>query len=262
MKNWNLKHFLNFFKEFWGFLAFGVWALILGLILVPKSIVTIPISMKLGLITILVLYTIAVLKYADKSADKYFKQKEEAKNKRLQELKVQDKYYIDLVNKHVNEELNKFKDKSQNFNIDTSLEYLIYFSDEVDWISRNKSVEKPDSFILASCLMYSLLSRPVVTITSKDSEYVKSHILAINLYIAMNCVFEIISEPITYSKKNGVWVEEKHPKVNIGIQNGIIKNSDLYLKIFSTVYHDEFSKKRTSIMQFSNLLHLIYLNCQ
>lgn len=262
MKSWNFKHFLNFFKEFWVFFAYGLWTFILGLTLVPKSLVPIPIYMRLCFIAILVLSAIAVLNYADKLTDKHLKQQEEAKNKRLQELKVQDKYYIDLVNKHVNEKMNKFKDKSQNFNIDTSLEYLIYFSDEVNRISQTKIEGKPDSFILASCLMYSLISRPVITIPSKDSEYVKYHILAINIDIAMNCVFEIISEPITYSEKNGVWLEEKHPKVNISIQNGIIKDSDLCLRIFNTVYHDELSKKRTSIMQFSNLLYLIYLNCQ
>lgn len=253
MKNWNLKHFLNFFKEFWGFFAFGVWSFIFSLTLIPQSRVPIPISMRLCLITILVLYTIAVLNYAGKLTDKHLKQQEEAKNKRLQELKVQYKYYIDLVNKHVNEKMNKFKDKSQNFNIDTSLEYLIYFSDEVNRISQTKIRGKLDSFTLASCLMYSLISRPVITIPSKDKEYVKSYILAINLDIATNCVFEIISEPITYSEKNGVWVEEKHPKVNIDIQNR---------SIFRTVYCDELANKRTSIMQFSNLLHLIYLNCQ
>ena len=262
MKKWNFKHFLNYFKKFWGFFAFGVWSVIFSLTLIPQSRVPIPISMRLCLIAILVVYTIAVLKYEDKSADKHLKQQEEAKNKRLQELKVQYKYYIDLVNKHVNEKMNEFKDKSQNFNIDTSLEYLIYFSDEVNRISKTKIGGKLDSFTLASCLMYSLISHPVITIPSKDREYVKSYILAINLDIATNCVFEIISEPITYSEKNGVWVEEKHPKVNISIQNGIIKDSDLCLRIFNTVYHDELSNKRTSIMQFSNLLHLIYLNCQ
>lgn len=66
--------------------------------------------MRLGLITILVLYTIAVLNYAGKLTDKHLKQQEETKSKRLQELKVQDKYYIELVNKHVNEKMNEFKE--------------------------------------------------------------------------------------------------------------------------------------------------------
>lgn len=73
--------------------------------------------------------------------------------------------------------------------------------------------------------------------------------------------FEIISEPSTYYQDNFFWLEEKHPKVNIVVPNGLIKNSDLYQRIISTIYHDDLGDKRTSIMQFSNLLHLIYLNC-
>ena len=71
----------------------------------------------------------------------------------------------------------------------------------------------------------------------------------------------IISEPTTYYEDNkGLWVEEKHPKVNM-VPKGIIKNSELYERIRSTIYHDEMNDNRTSIMQFSNLLHLVYLNC-
>ena len=191
------------------------------------------------------------------------KQIEENKNKRLQELKTQDKYYIDLVDRHVKETLNKFKNESLNVDIDTSLAYLISFSDKVNWICKTRINGKPDSFIIASCLMYSLISHPVITVNkSEDSEYLEIIRFSINMDVVMSCVFEIISEPSTYFEDNGIWVEEKHPKVNISVPNGLIKNSELYQRILNAIYRDELSDNRTSIMQFSNLPHLIYLNCQ
>ena len=77
----------------------------------------------------------------------------------------------------------------------------------------------------------------------------------------MRCAFKIIEEPITYYKdSNEIFVEQKHPKVNNLAVKGIIKDSELCDRIIKTVYNDEYLEKRTSVMQFSNLLHLIYLN--
>ena len=111
--------------------------------------------------------------------------------------------------------------------------------------------------------MYSLISHSVIKVNKTgEHKYEESLILSINMNVAMKCVFEIISEPITYYEDNGIWVEEKHPKVNINVPIGIIKNNELYQRIFHAIYWDEVSGNRTSIMQFSNLLHLIYLSCQ
>lgn len=265
MKKRKLK---QFFKENWGWFAFVIWLLLVsGTISTVMATILysldISIWINLSLVAICVLYTIAGLVLISKSADKDEKRRAEAKNKRLQELKVQDKYYIDLVDRHVKETLSKFKDTSLSVDIDTSLEYLISFSNKVNWICNTRIIGKPDSFIIASCLMYSLISHPVITVNkSDDSEYLQSIRFSINMDVVMSCVFEIISEPSTYFEDNGIWVEEKHPKVNISVPNGLIKNSELYQRILNSIYRDELSDSRTSIMQFSNLLHLIYLNCQ
>ena len=162
------------------------------------------------------------------------------------------------------ETLNKFeKELLSAFEINTSLEYLISFDDYKEWICRNRIIGKPDSFIIASCLMYSLIDHPIITTKGTEEitelEDIKFTII---LDIAMNCALQIISEPSTYYQDNFFWVEEKHPKVNIVVPKGLIKNSDLYQRIIGTIYRDDLGDKRTSIMQFSNLLHLIYLNCQ
>lgn len=242
------RDFKQFFKENWGWFAFLIcihfcvslfYAHIIFEVLLYPTII--------GLV---------LINYKDK------KQRAEDKHKKLQELKTQNKYYIDLVDRHVKETSDMFN--TLNVDIDASLEYLISFSNKVNWICDSGIVVgTPDSFIIATCLMYSLISHPVITVNkSEDSEYLQDFRFSINMHVAMSCVFEIISEPSTYFKDNDVWIEEKHPKVNISVPNGLIKNSELYQRILNSIYRDELSHNRTSIMQFANLLHLIYLNCQ
>ena len=257
------RKFNQFFKEYLGLFAIAIWMLLLCMTIAGFITENFPIWLKLSLFLIFILYTKYGSTLLSKYVDKQEKQKEESRNRRIQELKVQNKYYIDLVNRNIKDILKKFKNESLNISIDTSLEYLISFSNYLNWICDTRIVGKPDSFIIASCLMYSLKSNPVITINESDSnEYLESTVYSINLDIAMSCVLEIISEPITYFADNGIWVEDKHPKVNIVVHNGLIKNSELYKRILNTIYHDELSDVITSIMQFSNLLHLIYLNCQ
>lgn len=260
MKKGNLK---QFFKENWGWFAFVIWLFlisgIIGYLFEVHSIGT-----KITLIAVCVIYTVAGLAMMAKAGAKWEKQEAETKQKRLLELEERYKYYIDLVNAQVQETSNKFgKELLSAFEINTSLEYLISFEDYKEWICRNRIVGKPDSFIIASCLMYSLIDHPIITTKGTEEitelEDIKFSII---LDIAMNCAFQIISEPSTYYQDNFFWVEEKHPKVNIVVPNGLIKNSDLYQRIIGTIYRDDLGDKRTSIMQFSNLLHLIYLNCQ
>lgn len=260
MKKGNLK---QFFKEILGWFAFGIWLFLIsgtiGYLLEGQSIGT-----KITLIAVSVIYTVAGLAMMAKAGAKWEKQEAETKQKRLLELEERYKYYIGLVNSQVQETLNKLeKELLCTFEINTSLEYLISFDDYKEWICRNRIVGKPDSFIIASCLMYSLIDHPIIAIKgTEEIEDLEGIKFSINLDIAMNCAFKIISEPSTYYQDNFFWLEEKYPKVNIVVPNGLIKNSDLYQRIVSTIYHDDLENKRTSIMQFSNLLHLIYLNCQ
>lgn len=253
MKKRNLK---QFFKENWEWFALILWTL-LTFACITYGIVGNSLRMKLGLAVICLLYPIAgiMILYIIYIVAK---RKTGNINKTLQELKNQDKYYVDLVDRHVKETLNKFIMELINVDIYTSLEYLISFSNNVNWICNTRIVGPPDSFIIASCLMDSLIRNPVIKIYDVDhNAYLKDMQFSINVNIAMSCVFEIISEPSTYFEDNGIWMEEKHPKVNIVVPNGIIKNSELYERIINTIYHEEIT-----IMEFSNLLHLIYLNCQ
>lgn len=257
------RNFKQFFKGFLGCFSFVIW-----LFLISGTIVNLieihSIGTKITFIAVSVIYTVAGLAMIVRTAAKWEKQEVETKQKRLLELEERYKYYIDLVNVQVQETLNKFeKEWLSAFEINTSLEYLISFEDYKEWICKNRIVGKPDSFIIASCLMYSLIDHPIIT--AKETEKITELEIIkfnINLDIAMNCAFQLISEPITYYEDNLIWVEEKHPKVSIVVPEGLIKNSNLYQRIINAVYRDDLRHKRTSIMQFLNLLHLIYLNCQ
>ena len=129
MKKRKLK---QFFKENCGWLAFVLWLLLASTIF-AFSTGGFPVQLKFSLFCILytvIGVTIIVLTF--KSVDKAEKQRMENNDKRLQELKTQNKYYIDLVDRHVKETLNKFKDEFL-VDVDTSFEYLISFSDKVNW---------------------------------------------------------------------------------------------------------------------------------
>lgn len=262
MKKGNLKQFFK--ANCWVF-AFGIW-----LFLISGTIIYLfegrSIGTKITPLAVSVIYTIVGIAMMVKAGAKLEKQKAEAKEKRLLELEEQYKYYIDLVNTQVQEKLNKIKKEflsAFEINANLNLEYLISFDDYKEWICRNRIIGKPDSFIIASCLIYSLIDHPIITI--KETEEIaelETLKFIINLGIAMGCAFKIIAEPSTYYQDGIFWVEEKHPKVNIVVPSGLIKNSDLYQRIITAIYYDDVGDKRTSIMQFANLLHLIYLNCQ
>ena len=260
------ENFKQLFKANLVMFACGLWLyLILETIL--YLIKDYHIIKKIMLIAICIIFTVAGFAMIAKACAKWEKQEAEAKEKRLLELEKRYKYYIDLVNVQAQETLNKLELLSA-FELNTSLEYLISFEHYKDQICRNIIVGEPDSFIIASCLIYSLIDHPIITakvpekLTEKENTILEKIKFSINLDIAMNCAFQIISEPTTYYKDNSCWIEEKHQKVNIVVPNGLIKNNDLYQRIIGTIYRDELENKRTSIMQFSNLLHLIYLNCQ
>ena len=247
----------------WSFI-WGVWLLLIAIVAMlaeKKSLVT---CFIIAIITIA--YTIIVILILKKKFRKENEKEAERKNQEFQQLKEKCNDYIRLVDEQTIQTLNKLESISDNlkFIISSQYDYLITFSNYLDWICKNRITGKPDSFIIATCLMYSLIKKPKI-VTEKlnyQIQEVERFMFSINLDIAIHCALKIISEPTTYYEENGEWIEEKHPKVNISIPKGIIKNSDLYQRIINTIYQDYHANKMTSIMEFSNLLHLIYLNSQ
>lgn len=191
----------------------------------------------------------------------YKEQELENKKKQLQKLIEKYRYYVNLVNRHTIETFSSLTRDPSHFDIDYNRGYLFAFSDNLSWICNNVIVGKPDSFIIATCLLYSILSNPVIICSPGSVEPAKDFMFNINLDMAMHCAFEIISEPITYFENDGNLVEEKHPRKEIVVPIGLIKNSPLRQRILNSICCDELSDDRTSIIQFSNLLHLLFLSC-
>lgn len=146
--------------------------------------------------------------------------------------------------------------------------YLISFEEYLNWICKNRITGKPDTFIIASCLMYSLMhKRMIVTSDIKNyNDEIEKLLLTINCQLAFNIALEIISEPITFDKDetNGKYIIPKHhPKKNIVVPEGLIQDSPLYNRILRNIVKDYIANSDSRpIMQFANLLQLIYLNCK
>lgn len=260
MKKGNFKQFL---KKNWGWFVFIIWIFLITVTL-TYSVEGSSISIKIILGAVSIIYTLIGCIMIDRASAKWEKQEAESKEKRLRELETRYKDYVELVNAQVQETLKDLK-KALSLDIievNEKPKYLISFDDYKKRICKNRIKGKPDSFILATCLIYSIIDNPIIIIkTDGEIAGIKNIKLSINIDIAMKCAFQIISEPSTYYE-DLIWIEEKHPKVNIAVPDGLIKKQELYKRIINTIYNDELEDKRASIMQFSNLLHLIYLNCQ
>lgn len=249
------------FREILNLVAFFIWIL---LIATTMAICTSEYSTKAKVILVVIsgMYTIIWITIFVKASFEKEKQKKQLDEKRLSETEERYKCYIDLVNVQVQKTLEKFGEEVfRAFDVNTSPEYLISFDDYKDWLCESRVVNKLDIFIIASCLMYSIIDDPIITINgNKRIAELEELEFNINLDVAMNCALQIISEPTTYYDDHFAKIEIKTQKVNAS--DWLIKNSDLYQRITEAIYYDEQEDERTSIMQFSNLLRLIYLNCE
>lgn len=260
-----IRRFKNFFLDSTGFFSGSIWIILVIatiMIIVKKESV----ATCFFFISITIAYTLIVIFLIEKLYRKEKEEEAERKNQKLQQLKQQYRNYIHLVDEQTVQTLSKLENISNNLKLIMTPQsnYLITFSEHLDWVCKNRIAGKPDSFIIATCLMYSLIENPKIVTEKTDYEIqeVERLMFSINLDIAINCALKIISEPTTYYKENDEWIEEKHPKVTISIPKGIIKNSSLHQRMINAIYQDYHANKMTSIMEFSNLLHLIYLNSQ
>lgn len=200
-------------------------------------------------------------------------EKEKNKKERLAKLEQEYSNYISLVNEIQTEHLKNIGNidlEEYGISISTDKDYLLLFEKYVNWISENRIEGKPDTFIEAACLMYSLIKMPrilinkdLVRLGERQGFSIEQSNLINNSQIAFEVALRLISEPSTYYKDEaGRWIEEKHSKVNIIVPDGLIKNNTLYDRILNTIVKDFETAMNYYVIQLSNLLHLIYLNCK
>lgn len=252
------RNFKQFVKENLVWFLFGIWLFLIagtiGYLLAGKSMVV-----KIMLIFISIVYTAEGIEIVDIVNENIAIKNEAAKEKKLLALKKRYENYTKIVNNQLQETLKNIEEELlKKIDVNERIAYLIAFDDYMEWIHKNRIEGKLDSFIIASCLVYSLIDYPIITAKGnrKIAEAEK-----LNIDIAIKCAFKIISEPTTYYEDDFWWIEEKHQKVKIVIPNGLINDDDLHQRIINTI-HCDVGDKRNSIMQFSNFFYLMYLNCQ
>ena len=174
--------------------------------------------------------------------------------------KIVNKYEKDLFTDYQED---KEKLKVVGIEVVNNNEYLFLLDKYINWVCENRIKGTPDTFIEAACLMYCLIKNPRIKYEELGDCF-DNMFGIINYRIAWDVALEIISEPTTYYEdKDGKWLPKKHEKVEIVVPEGLIDNNPLYKRILSTIFRDYLNNEMDYyIMQFSNMLHLIYLNCK
>ncbi len=195
---------------------------------------------------------------------------EKIEKQRIQKLEVKYADYVKVVDEAIQNMITNVEKEVPVTILKEPMghRYLILFEKYLDWICKNRIKGKPDTFVIASCLMYSLMNR--IMIGTDDVENfngeIRKLIITINCQLAFDVALKIISEPITYDKDetNGEYtVPRCHPKKDIVVPEGLIQDNPLYSRIVRNIAKDYIANSDSRhIMQFSNLLQLIYLNCE
>lgn len=253
-----------------GLLALGTFAL--GIILLvlymtfmpPVSWISILIFVVLVFVVAIVTTTFLVKQLNIKEEKEYEEEKE-----RVRKLELEYDDFVKIVDESIQKIISKVQ-KDIPVHIqkeDVGHHYLILFEKYYAWVCKKRITGNPDSFIIASCLMYSLVCNCMI-ITNDTKNYnddVEKILRVINCQLAFNVALQIISEPTTFDKdENGKYIViKRHPKKTIVVPEGLIQDDCLYNKIVRNIAKDYIENSNYQpIMQFANLLQLIYLNCE
>lgn len=269
----------------WGVL--GVLTIVLGFhisLVLPNKLSMINDDFVAGIISLVIFLfcmTVSIFLFIKYEKEARLKN-ERIEKERLHMLEEKYSMYVSLVNKIQAEQSKKLNVKDEKemekyakLSFSKDNDYLILFEKYLNVICENLIKGKPDTFIVATCLMYSLINKPRLIslidddkaarlldnpVALKSANMMVSHF---NCVIALDVALKLISEPITYYEdEKGECIEQKHPKVDIIVPEGIIEKSPLYSRICGSITNDHEVGEDFSIIQFSNLLHLIYLNCK
>lgn len=189
--------------------------------------------------------------------DKEYKEKEQ----RIRELEKKYSNYVAIVHEKSKVFLKQLQQNYPNAKISQEPighHYLIMFDNYI-----SSKAEKSDTFTIAACLMYCLTQNKMI-VCCNPKEYNKDIEFSLNVancQLAFAVALQLISEPITFERDSltGKLVEKKHPQKSIIVPNGIIEENSLYERIVYSLYKNNDDYYR-SIMNFSNLLELLYLN--
>lgn len=160
MKERKFKQFVNVFGDV---ILEIVWLLLTPFSIVMLTVDSVSMRIRLMILAVSVVYTSI---YIIITIQKNNKLEFQAKEHKLQKLKNLYCDYISMVDKETEEKLHNFSKElidELELIIDTKHDYLISFENKLNWICENRITGKPDSFIIATCLMYSLIEHPRIT---------------------------------------------------------------------------------------------------
>lgn len=199
---------------------------------------------------------------------RYLSKKERQENQKIISLREKYKSYVSVVESSIPEILRKIgfdsmKELEDQFLVkEKQDEYLIKFDEYLNYLTvENNLLQKPNIFLISSCMMYALIEKPIYR-----SKYAIPELKAItenvNFSIAFEVALNILEEPVTYySEKLGIKLEKNGPKNSITIPKGVLGSKSLRDSILKTLRKD--SKDYYYVSQMANMFHLIYLyNCK
>ena len=166
--------------------------------------------------------------------------------------------YEDLLNL-VEKKANEYE---KEITEETGKEFEIFsFIPNQKWIlnyygyAREFSNEKIDTFTKAAILVKSIISKKSSYPDNEIDSQILDFLLKTKLEIAFRVAFELISSPKVYKKTSEEeWKEVECEKVEIVIPTGVNPKVSLHDNIMNDAINNEIS-----IIQLSNLFHLIYL---
>ena len=215
--------------------------------------------LAISFILIIIIFSLLSLRENNDEAER----QEEEKIRKLERI---NEDLVGLVRSEAVTLTKRLKNSSETYSFieynEYNLNWLLTYNQKLEDITENRINGKPDTFIEASCLILSLVESHYITTDYSDldvqtAQFRNKLLISINLELAFSVAFKMIANPVTYVEvSEGNWVKSlSKQNVKISVPKGIIENYPLYDRILRSICNGE----DISIMQLSNMLHLIYL---
>lgn len=188
----------------------------------------------------------------------YVEKKKKEHSEDLKSLEKEYSNYISLVNKNIDDISKKIATRTKiELKILDENYYLFNLAKNLEMMKGYKASDKLNTFIEASCFMFAFVNSRKMIVKDKSKNIRVSAIEdGLNIYVALNTVLEIISEPTLYLKGESKTFNKIE---NMSVPSLTQDGDTLYTDIATSFLLSYNKADYSSIMHFANLLHLLYL---
>lgn len=188
---------------------------------------------------------------------------ERLQKSKLLDLSNQYSDYIKIVNDTATEMFEKLNTLENIIEYDVKLRndlfYLNSFENFLKQVSENFVEGPQDSFIIAACLMYSLIDSKRVSF--KINSQTPNNMVQINYAIALNVALKVIATPLVYEQNTkGEYVPFQLECVKIVLPDKDIKLENFKERTIKTLILNDIYGNEYDPLSFSLLLQMIYFN--